>query len=373
MTQAPVTLSTELARPSPYHLGDGIAEALPAELLRHEFDELFLVTSEPLHDRFGRDLTRTLTGAGIEVTAVTVCEGESAKSWDALAELCERLIAAGVTRDSIVLGLGGGMVSNLAGLAAALIYRGVRYVDVPTTLLAITDGVLSNKQAINGARGKNQFGVYRAPLFIWADVAYVRHEPLRNLRSAVVEAVKNGLVNDAAWVATLEETLDPELTRVRDDLLGFARAMVESKLAILRQDPSERALGTVLEYGHTVGHALEWLSGGRLLHGEAVAIGMNFAARLGVRLGVTPPEVLARQEHLLGRLLGCPADPPAGRPDPDRVMELLLTDNKHRGGDEVRFVLLEDIARPHDPCGDHLTPVPQPVVKSALAETWAEA
>lgn len=362
-----VELSSGVSPSCPFYLGDTTTGQLPEYLARHEFDQIFLVTSDPLHHLFGERIVRTLTDAGIAVETLVVNEGEQAKDWSQLTGLCERLIAAGITKDSIVAALGGGMISNLAGLAAGLTYRGVRFVEIPTTMLNLTDGTLSNKQAVNGAAGKNQFGMYHAPLFIWADVAHLRSEPARQHRSAITEAVKNGMIHDAGWVARLEAVLTPGLEAVRDDLLGFCHDVVRSKLSILALDPGERHAGVVLEYGHTVGHAVEFLSRGGLLHGEAVGIGMCAAARVGIRLGVTEPEVLERQEHLLRDLLGSPVAVP-GDLTADQIIEVILRDNKRRAGAAVRFVLVPSVGSVRCVDGDYETPVPEPLLKSVLSD-----
>jgi 3-dehydroquinate synthase len=365
LTDCPITIDIELAGAGPYYLGDRIIGDLPDALLRHEFDNAFLVTSDRLYTRFGAPVERALADATVACNTLTVTEGEANKSWTGLAELCERLIAAGATKRSLILALGGGMVSNLVGLAAGMLFRGVRYVDIPTTLMAITDGVLSNKQAINGATGKNQFGLYHAPIFTWADVDFVRHEPVRQLRSAVVEAAKNGLISDPDWLETLAERVTPDLTAVIDDPLCFAEAMIRSKLPILRCDRTERQYGIILEYGHTVGHAVEWLSAGRLLHGEAVAIGMRAAARVGIALGVTPGEVLDCQEYVLRERLGCSLDLPATM-GPKQVHEVIVVDNKRKSEGDGWFVLLEAVGTPYNPTGDYLTAVPEDLLIDVL-------
>ncbi|POX63058.1 3-dehydroquinate synthase [Streptomyces sp. Ru62] len=362
-----IELSNGASPSCPYYLGDGIADQLPAYLHRHAFDEVYLVTSDRLHARFGKELARTLSDAGIAVNVLTVREGESAKGWQQLTDLCERLVAAGVTKDSLVMALGGGMIGNIVGLAAGLTYRGIRYVEVPTTMLNLTDGSLSNKQAVNGSLGKNQFGMYHAPLFIWADVAYTRQEPVRQHRSAITEAIKNGLVNDAAWFERLEELLTPDLAAVRDDLLGFCHDVVRSKLSILALDPGERHAGIMLEYGHTVGHAVEFLSNGKLLHGEAVGIGMCAAAKVGVRLGLCEPEVLHRQEHILKRRLGSVVALPEEL-TAEQIVEVILSDNKRRAGAAIRFVLVPRVGTVRCVDGDYETPVAEPLLKSVLTE-----
>ncbi|MCN9244629.1 2-deoxy-scyllo-inosose synthase [Streptomyces sp. RY43-2] len=362
-----IELTTGLRPASPYHLGDGITELLPDHLARHDFDDLFLVCGEGIRDLLAEPLARRLSDAHLPVTVLTVPESEGNKSWTRLTELCERLVHAGATKQSIILALGGGMVSNLTGLAAGLLYRGVRYVDIPTTLLSLTDGTLSNKQAINGRGGKNQFGLYHAPLFVWADVAHLRTERPVNHKSGLVEAVKNGLIDDSAWFDRLAAQLTPDLAAVHDDLLGVCRQIVESKLRILATDPSERERAVILEYGHTVGHATEFLCGD-LPHGVAVGIGMCLAARVGIRLGITPPEVLEKQEWVLGERLGLPTRIPPNC-TPDQILNVIRTDNKRRSSEETHLILLDAIGRVHDSDGTFETPVPESVLKIVLQES----
>lgn len=363
-----IELDTGLLEPCPYYLGEGILDAFPNYLNSVGYDRLFLITSGVLRRRFGDEFRLALDDAGVSCSVLTIEEGEGHKSWDTLSDLCERLVAAQVTHDSVLVALGGGVISNLVGLAAALIYRGIRYIDVPTTLVAQTDGTVSNKQAINGRAGKNQFGVYHRPLFVWSDVAYVRQEPVRQVKSAIVEGIKNGLIADESWLDELDTTLSGGLDDIYGNLTGFAAALIQSKLTILRRDPTERKDAVILEYGHTCGHAIEWLSHGRLHHGEAVGIGMCVAARLGRALGITPPEVLDRQHHLLKDLLGSPVEVPADLP-PQAVYASMLADNKRRGGGMVRFLLLEGLGRPYNPDGDYLVPIPGDLVMQALTRT----
>src|SRR4051794_14421052 len=187
MARSLIALATHAAPSSPFYFGEDIQDELPAYLIREPFDRCFLVTSEPLWHLFGEGLLRTLHGAGIAAEKVLIPEGEAQKSWSTLRDLGEELVTRGASRDSLLLALGGGMIGNVVGLAAGLLYRGVRHVEIPTTVMAQTDGTLSNKQAINGARGKNQFGLYHAPLFVWVDCAYSRREPVWQIRAALAE------------------------------------------------------------------------------------------------------------------------------------------------------------------------------------------
>lgn len=369
MESAPlIEITTGVQPSSPLYLGDGTAQHLSARLLEHEFDDIFLVTGEGLRETVARPLVGQLSKDGLPVTVITVPEGEPNKSWSRLGDLCERLVHAGATKGSIILALGGGMVSNLVGLAAGLLFRGVRYVDIPTTLLGLTDGTLSNKQAVNGRSGKNQLGMYNAPLFVWADVSYLRSEPARQWKSGLVEAVKNGLIDDAAWYDRLAGLLTPDLAAIHEDLLGVCRSIIASKHRILASDPLERSRAVILEYGHTVGHAVEFLSDG-IPHGEAVGIGMCVAARIGVRLGVTRPEVLDCQEWVLAERLGNPTRIPQGC-TPDRILEVIRTDNKRYSSEETRFILLDQVGAVHRQAdGSVETTVPESVLKSVLQES----
>jgi 3-dehydroquinate synthase len=320
----------------PFYFGQGIASQLPAYLRRFDFDRCFLITSPHLFERFGNDLKTELTGSGIPCEVVPIGDSERHKSWDDLRSLCELLVSAGVTKDSIVLAMGGGVLGNLVGLTAALIYRGVRFIQIPTTITAQTDSTLSNKQAINGALGKNQFGVYHAPLFVWADAAYVRTEPTRQQKSGIVEGIKNVFISQNNLDAAQRML---ELWRAGERAMPeLLLTLIRSKLEILRRDPGERHHANILEYGHTFGHAIEWLSRGNLLHGEAISIGMCIAAELSHAMGHLPEPLLRDHYRLLGDELQMPTRLPASIRH-ETLYETMLADNK-RTGKGLRFLLL---------------------------------
>ena len=362
-------LSTGLEQSSPYFLGEDILLQLPEQLQRHPHDRVALVSAHRPFELFGHSLVQSLREHGLEPIILLMDEGEAHKDWQTLSALCESLVEAGVTRHSLLLALGGGVVGNVVGLAAGLLYRGVRYVEVPTTLMAQTDGVLSNKQAINGRLGKNQFGLYHAPLFIWADVACTLKEPVRQARSAIVEGVKNGLVADAWWLERLSHLLRQGLEGLRANWRDFTLQLIRSKLRILERDPSEKRDAIILEYGHTFGHALEWLSRGELYHGEAVSLGMCAAAQLAFNLGLLDRETLQLHRHMLGELLGAPIHIPAGV-DPRHIYRTMLKDNK-RTGPRLQCLLLEKPGQLHNPRGDYLVPVEEAQVLRALEQTRA--
>ncbi|MFN9271160.1 MAG: 3-dehydroquinate synthase [Planctomycetaceae bacterium] len=367
MQQEPYRFETPLATPSPYVLGEGLVGLLPAELHRLGFDRCFLVTSRKLFELWGRDLVKRLRRDSVRATVLLVGDGEDQKSWRVLQRLSERLVQAGATRDSLLLALGGGVIGNVAGMAAGLLYRGIRFVELPTTVMALTDSTLSNKQAVNGRRGKNLFGLYHAPRLIWGDVAWARSEPLRQQRSGVVEGIKNVFISQSG-PAGAEAILD---AWDQADLPRLVRLLIESKFPILRADPTEKGSAVILEYGHTFGHAIEFLAQGRLFHGEAVAIGMCLAGELSHALGHLPASVLADHYHLLGDRLGAPTAFPDWL-EPESLLQAMQNDNK-RTRQGLGYLLLKGYGEFVNPAGDRQIGVESEIVLETLRRAQARS
>ncbi|RPI85256.1 MAG: 3-dehydroquinate synthase [Planctomycetaceae bacterium] len=351
---------TPLRESCPFFLGEGVSAQLPTHLRSHAPDRCFLVTSRTLFDLFGRQLAGVLRDSRIRTTVLLVEDGEVHKSWKALRRLGDRLVNAGATKDSILLAFGGGMIGNLVGLAAALLYRGTRFVEIPTTIMALTDSTLSNKQAINGRQGKNLFGVYHAPLFVWGDVRFARSEPVRQQRGGVVEGIKNILISGRC-AGDAQPILDAWKT---GDVPRLVRLLIDSKLPILRADPTERNSAVALEYGHTFGHAIEWLANGEVFHGEAVSIGMCLAAELCHSLGAMSDQFLEDHYDLLERKLSAPVRLPASLA-PQAVLQVMHRDNK-RSGKGLGYLLLADYGRFVNPEGDLQTRVDEELVLKVL-------
>jgi 3-dehydroquinate synthase len=362
-----VCFDTPLAPSSPYYFGQEIVTQLPGVLKGHNFDRCFLITSRKLMPLFGEDILGALRRAGVSGDAVLIKESEQNKSWRTLRGLGERLVARGATKDSILMALGGGVIGNIVGLAAALLYRGVRFVEVPTTIMAQTDSTLSNKQAINGQRGKNQFGVYHAPLFVWADAAYAAAEPPRQQRGGIVEGIKNVFISQDCTSAA--EVMLQEW-QAGNRFYELLRLLIESKLSILRRDPTEKGACVILEYGHTFGHAVEWLAG-NLYHGEAVAIGMCLAAETSHALGHMSRPFLQDHYRLLGTRLGVPTRLPKNI-SAAKLLRAMRSDNK-RTKKGLRFLLLRRYGEFVNPEGDFQTAVPLEQLTEVLRGIEAEA
>jgi len=286
-----------------------------------------------------------LAAVGLTTSRVVVGAGESTKSFAGFERVCEALLAARVERGDLVVALGGGVVGDLTGFAAAVVRRGIDYIQVPTTLLAQVDSSVGGKTAINSRHGKNLVGAFYQPILVVADTAVLDTLPQRQFRAGYAEVVKYGLLGDAGFFAWLEANVKDVFAggAARDHAIATSCRM---KTAIVVRDERETGDRALLNLGHTFGHALEAAAGfsDRLLHGEAVALGMVLAAEFSVRLGVLAPDQAARaMHHLTGA--GLPvrlAEVTGGVPNADRLMELMAQDKKVKRG-KLTFVLLRDI------------------------------
>ena len=290
-----------------------------------------------------------LAAAGIAVTAVTVPPGESSKSFPHLERVCERLIAARIERGDLVVALGGGVIGDLAGFAAAVVRRGLDYVQVPTTLLAQVDSSVGGKTAIDSGHGKNLIGAFHQPILVIADTALLDTLPAREFRAGYAEVAKYGLIADAAFFAWLEANWQDVFvgSAAREHAIAVSCRM---KAAIVGRDERETGERALLNLGHTFGHALEAAAGfsGQLLHGEAISLGMVLAFQFSARRGLLAPADAARAERHLAaaglptRIAPTFASITGGVPPAERVMELMAQDKKVKRG-KLTFILARGI------------------------------
>ena len=301
---------------------DAIARLAPA----HHYAVISDATVAPLH---AGDLVAGLARHG-RAHLHTFPAGEQHKTRETWATLSDALVAAGCGRDTTVVALGGGVVGDLAGFVAATYMRGVPVVQCPTSLLAMIDASIGGKTGVDTAAGKNLIGAFHRPVVVLADVETIRTLPITHRRAGLAEAIKHAVIADAGYLAQLEATLPALLDAEPTALLDCVTRSVEIKSAIVASDPFEQGARRILNFGHTLGHALELTSGFTLLHGEAVAIGMALEARLAERIGVAPAGT-ARQIDEILRRAGLPTTRPASM-SPDVVLDATRRDKKVRGG-----------------------------------------
>src|SRR5690242_7575865 len=306
-----------------------------------------MVSDETVAGRYLAQAEAALTAAGIRSSRVIVPAGEVSKSWRVLESVCEQLLAARIERGDLVVALGGGVVGDLAGFAAAIVRRGIAVVQVPTTLLAQVDSSVGGKTGINSAHGKNQVGAFYQPILVIADTALLDTLPAREFRAGYAEVVKYGLIGDAGFFAWLEANWRDVLAGgpAREHAIATSCRAKAITVANDERESGERAL---LNLGHTFGHALEAAAGfsDRLLHGEAVAIGMSLAFAFSARRGLMPAAEAQRVAKHLAEV-GLPtklSDISGELPGPDGFLALMAQDKKVKRG-KLTLILARGIGK----------------------------
>jgi len=300
-----------------------------------------VITSASILRLYGKAVIESLEEAGFTVTVVDVPDGESAKTL-AIADHCwNALLTAGLDRTSTILALGGGAVGDLAGFVAGTYMRGANFVQLPTTVLAQVDASIGGKTAIDHPVVKNLIGVFYQPRLVLVDPTTAATLPDRDFRSGLAEIVKHGIVLDAMYFADLEASVADILAREGATLERIIGGSCRLKAGVIERDPEEKTeLRFALNYGHTIGHALEAVTAfDRWTHGEAVALGIVTEARLATRLGIASEETADRQRRLLAAV-GLPVS--AAEVDVDAVVAAIRRDKKARDG-RVPFVLAPEI------------------------------
>lgn len=321
-------------RSYPILLGEGLL-GVP-DLLAPYMAGQVLVVSNPAVANLYLDKLRPSLG-NAQVDCVEIGDGEQFKTLETYAAILDTLAEKRHHRTSTVLALGGGVVGDVAGFAAATYQRGVGLVQIPTTLLALVDSSVGGKTAVNHVAGKNLIGAFHQPRTVVADVATLQTLPMREYRAGLAEVVKYGVVADAEFFAWLEMHIDELLARDAAALLHAIRRSCQIKAAVVAEDERERGRRAILNFGHTFGHAIEALTDFRYLHGEAVAIGMAMAMDLSVRLGRVGEQDAVRVRRLLDA---------AGLPlqvtgvEPEAMLTTMRMDKKTLDG-QLRLVVCD--------------------------------
>ncbi|MCC6780136.1 MAG: 3-dehydroquinate synthase [Hyphomicrobiales bacterium] len=319
-------------------LGDRVAALRPGA-------KVAIVTDENVARCHLAAAEAALAKAGVAATATIVPPGEGSKSFAVLERLCETLIGARIERADLVVALGGGVIGDLAGFAAAIVRRGLEYVQVPTTLLAQVDSSVGGKTAIDSRQGKNLVGAFHQPVLVVADTSLLDTLPEREFRAGYAEVAKYGLLGDAGFFTWLEANWRDVFAGgpAREHAIAVSCRM---KAAIVARDERETGERALLNLGHTFGHAFEAAAGfsDRLSHGEAVALGMVLAFTFSARRGLLPAAEAARVTRHLAAV-GLPTrvgEVRGGVPDADRLMELIAQDKKVKRG-RLTFILARGI------------------------------
>ena len=318
--------------------------AMIAPLLKRPLTAI--VTDENVARLHLETLTASLTASGIRSTAIIMPAGEAAKSFTQLATLCDKLLAAGIERRDRIIALGGGVIGDLTGFAAAILRRGVDFIQIPTSLLAQVDSSVGGKTGINSAHGKNLIGAFHQPVAVITDTSLLDTLPRRELAAGYAEVAKYGLLGDSGFFEWLEGAAGAIMRGDSQARIHAIRKSCEAKAKFVAEDETETGVRALLNLGHTFGHALEAATGysQRLLHGEGVAIGMVQAFRFSERQKLCAPGSAERVARHL-KSVGLPvhtSEIPGELPPPSALVDIMHQDKKAQGG-KLTFILARGI------------------------------
>ena len=295
-----------------------------------------IVTDKIVEPLYGNIVLDSLSECKFDVKLVSMEPGEDQKSMAKAEELYESLFDNEMDRKSLIVALGGGVLGDLAGFAASTFMRGIPFIQIPTTLLAQVDSSIGGKVAVNHPRGKNMIGSFYQPKAVFIDTDTLRTLPKAEITAGIVEVIKYGMIKDAAFFEYIEKHL-PEILKLEPAVLEeIIYNSCKVKAHVVELDEKEEGLRAILNYGHTIGHALEALTSyKKYRHGDAVAIGMIYASKIAMEMNLADEKVLKRQELLFGRLGLSLKDTGL---DPHDIVRILYQDKKTIGG-KLRFVL----------------------------------
>ena len=332
-------------------IGEGLlarTAELIAPLMRAGRNRVFVVADQNVADLHGRTLAGALEAAGLSGHIIAVPQGEESKSFAYLATVLDELIELGAERDDLILAFGGGVVGDLTGLAAGLLKRGARFVQLPTTLLAQVDSSVGGKTAINSRAGKNMVGLFHQPVLVIADLGVLDTLPARERSAGLAEIAKYALIDDPAFFEFLEANASALRAGEKGALAEAVRVSCAAKARIVAIDETEQAERALLNLGHTFGHALERANGFRpsLLHGEGVGAGMAMAMRYSVKLGVCPGQDAVRAEKLLNALgLATRIRDLGGGPYPAADLQAHMAHDKKAKNGRLTLILTRGIGK----------------------------
>lgn len=320
----------------------GVINELGRTLERFEFSKRLAIISNPtVYDLYGKVVSESIKDAGFELTEIIIPDGEEYKNLSWLQNIYGELLKARLDRKSALIALGGGVIGDITGFAASTYMRGIDFVQVPTTLLAQVDSSVGGKTGVNHPLGKNMIGTFWQPRVVWIDIDTLKTLPKREFLSGLAEVIKYGVIRDGEFFDFLEINRDKILKLDRDAIIHIVGRSCEIKSDVVSRDERESGLRAILNYGHTIGHAIETVTGyKRFLHGEAVAIGMHMEAKLSRVLGFIDDKQVSRIKNLI-ESYSLPSQMPEGI-ESKGLFTAMQIDKKAISG-ELKFILPEKV------------------------------
>lgn len=302
-------------------------------------DKVCIITNPLVNGLYGGRVVSSLKNAGFMTAVIEIPDGEEYKNLDTVSNIYNNLILNRMERSSPIIALGGGVVGDIAGFAAATYLRGVPFIQIPTTLLSQVDSSVGGKTGVNHPRGKNLIGAFYQPRLVLIDSNVLKTLPQREIKAGLAEVIKYGIIKDASLFSFLEKN-HQDILKLGSSIDYAIERSCEIKADVVEKDERESGLRVILNFGHTFGHAIETLTDYKeFKHGEAVAIGMNMAARFSYKMGICSHDTYQRIKNII-EMFGLPAAPP--QIEPDRFIKAMETDKKAAGAN-LRFVLVKNI------------------------------
>ena len=330
------------SRSYPIHIGAGILDKSELYQPHIRGSKAVVITNETIAPLYAQNVVDSV-GKFAEVHTHVLADGEIHKNLQTIGKIFDKLLNIPCDRKTTIIALGGGVVGDTAGFAAACYQRGVPFIQVPTTLLAQVDSSVGGKTGVNHPLGKNMIGAFYQPQCVIADTNTLHSLPDRELRAGLAEIIKYGAIQDARFFAWLDENIDSILEREPASLAHAIEVSCRSKAEVVAEDERETGIRAILNFGHTFGHAIEtWLNYKKWLHGEAVAVGMVMAADLSIRLNLLSAHQASQVEQIIKRT-GLPVLPPVGMSTTD-FLEAMSLDKKVQGK-TIRIIVLDGIGK----------------------------
>tara|TARA_B100001971_G_C18246946_1_gene575018 strand:- start:503 stop:1609 length:1107 start_codon:yes stop_codon:yes gene_type:complete len=364
-----VHLNLKKTRDNSYDIliGRNLLNIIVGDLKRKKIANRYVIITDKIVERlFGRNLLRQLKGKGIKADLISFNAGEQNKNIRTFNELIEKVHSLGLDRSSAVIALGGGVVGDIAGLVAATYMRGIKYIQVPTTLLAYVDSSIGGKVAVDLKSGKNSCGAFYQPAGVYIDISLVKNLPQKELLNGLAEVIKHAIIKDKKLFGFIEKNVKSILARDESIFMRLVKRNCEIKARIVEEDEKEKNLRKIVNYGHTIGHALETLTNYKTYkHGQAISIGMIAASRLSNRMGWLSRNELKKQIALFKKI-GLPISLPKIKPE--RIISELRKDKKAVSG-KIQLVLPEKIGKMKAVKGKYGLNIPITVIHRALKES----
>jgi len=318
-------------------IAEGILNHVPLDLKKETLAHFYaIITDSKVASLYGEKLLAEFKSAGLKTHLISFPAGEESKSRETKAMLEDEMLRLKMARDSAIIALGGGVVGDIAGYLAATYNRGISYVQVPTTIVACVDSSIGGKTAVDTPHGKNLIGSFHQPRRVYIDIETLKTLPKKEIREGMAEVIKYGVIKDRTFFEFLESNIDQVFSFTEQTLIHIIKRCCEIKGEVVELDEKESNLRKILNFGHTIGHAIENLSNYKIPHGQAISMGMTAEGKIALEMGLWQKADLERLVYLLKRT-GLPTDFPKNM-NLNRIIDTMKLDKKARGG-EVEMVL----------------------------------